>query len=459
MTPDVFPRARSSSAAPAAGAASQDVSALPGPPAPPWIGNARAFFTNPGAFFLRCYREYGPIFQTRLFGTRVVVMIGPEANRTILAGQRERFSHALGYQMVTEILGDGLLFQDGAVHQRNRTLMTPAFHAAGVQRYFEVMADLARAHVERWAHTGGGRMYDRFRHLTFEIAARLILGARGAMEVAELSRINDRLAKGAAAFVRIGLPWTTYGRGLAARDALHRYLREVIRERRSAPGDDALGLLIAARDADGSRLSDDELLDQAVILLFAGHETTTSMLTSLLLALEQHPDVRERLVDEQRRVVGDDDLTLEHVRHLNVLDLVLKEVERLWPPVSICQRGVMAEVEFGGYRLPPGTIVSYSPYASHRLPEVFRDPERFDPERFAPPREEHKASPYRLIGFGGGPRLCLGQAFSQLEMKVVASLLLRGYRWRLADVPPRFAYVPTLHPRSGLPAEIRPATA
>jgi cytochrome P450 len=458
MTPEVSRTARPSSATPAAAAPPRDAAALPGPPALPAIGHARAFFDNPGAFFLRCYQAYGPVFQTRLFGVRVVVMIGPEANRTILAGQRECFSHALGYQMVTEILGDGLLFQDGAVHQRNRTLMTPAFHAAGVQRYFEVMRELAQAHVDRWAHAGEGAMYDRFRHLTFEIAARLILGARGAVEVAELSRLNDRLAKGAAAFLRVRLAWTRYGRGLAARDTLHRYLRGVIRERQQVPGDDALGLLVAARDVDGSRLSEDELLDQAVLLLFAGHETTTSMLTSLLLALDRHPDIRERLVAEHRRVVGDDDLTLEHVRQLGMLDLVLKEVERLWPPVSICQRGVVTEVEFGGYRLPPGTIVSYSPYASHRLPEVFRDPERFDPERFAPPREEHKVSPYRLIGFGGGPRLCLGQAFSQLEMKIVAALLLGRYRWRLAAVPPRFAYVPTLYPRSGLPAEIRPAT-
>jgi cytochrome P450 len=443
-------------AAPASRSTPRSVRDLPGPAALPWMGSPRAFLTHPGGFYLRNFHRFGPIFRTRLFGMPIVAMIGPEANRMILADRRECFSHAQGYQMVTEILGDGLLFQDGGVHRRNRTLMTPAFHGAGVQRYFAVMAELAKAHLGRWATEGPAPMYERFRHITFEVAARLILGARGDVEIAALSRLNDLLGKGVTAFLRVGVPWTTYGKGLRARDELHTYLRGVIRERRIEPGDDALGLLIAARDEHGEALDDDELLNQAVILLFAGHETTTSMLTSLLFVLDSQPDVHRRLIDEQRHIVGDAELTLEHVKRLVYLDLVLKEVERLYPPVSICQRGVVTDVEFDGVHLPAGTIVSYSPYATHRLPAVFRDPERFDPTRFAPPREEHRTAPYSLVGFGGGPRLCIGQAFAQMEMKIVAALLLGRYRWRLLDVAPRFSWVPTLHPRSGLPAEVRP---
>jgi cytochrome P450 len=192
--------------------------------------------------------------------------------------------------------------------------------------------------------------------------------------------------------------------------------------------------------------------------MFAGHETTTSMLTSLLIALRDHPALQPRLLAEQRRVVGSGELTSEHLKQFCDLDLVLKEIERLWPPVSLCQRGVTAAVEFGGYVLPPGTLVIYSPWVTHRLPEIFRDADRFDPDRFAPPREEHRVTPYGLVGFGGGPRLCIGQAFAQLEMKVVASVLLRGYTWDIDPGAPRLRYVPTLHPRDGLPAVIRPAS-
>jgi retinoid hydroxylase len=421
------------------------------------VGAPWAVLTHPGAYLLEGWRRHGPVFRFRLLGMNMVALIGADANRLVLVDARERFSHAAGYAMVREILGDGLLFQDGAVHRRNRTLMTPAFHQRGVQAYFDVMRERAEEHLGRWVAEGPGPMYERFRRLTFDVMARLVLGVEAETELGRLGALNDRLAKGSAAFLRVGWRWTTYGRGLEARDALRAYLRGVIRARRDAPGGDALGLLMAARDEAGGALDEDELLEQAVILMFAGHETTTSMLTSLLGALAAHPEVHARLVAEHRRVVGDGPLRLEHVRELHELDLVLKEVERLWPPISLCQRGVVEEVEFGGHRLPPGTLVVYSPWATHRLPSLFRDPERFDPDRFAPPREEHRAHPYALVGFGGGPRLCIGQAFALLEMKVVAALLLGRHRWELAPGDPRLVWVPTLHPRSGLPGVVRSA--
>lgn len=427
---------------------------LPSPAGLPLLGHVREVLAHPGRFLLDSYRRLGPIFRIRLFGMMVVPMLGAEANRLILATARERFSHAMGYAMTRKVLGDGLLFQDGDVHKRNRTLMTPAFHARGVQQYFSTIAALARRHVEGWSREGEGPMYERFRRLTFEIAARLILGCDGDVALERVSAMNDRLAKGSAAFLRVGLPWTTYGRGLRARDELRATLRGIVRGRRLSPGTDALGLLVSARDESGEALSEDELVEQAVILLFAGHETTTSMLTSLLLVLRDHPETLDALRAEQRAVVGDADLSLEHLRSFELLDRVLKEVERLYPPISLCQRGVVGEVEFAGVRLPHGTMIIYSPWVTHRLPELFRDPDRFDPDRFAPPREEHK-TPYALVGFGGGPRLCIGLAFAQLEMKVVLSTLLRRFDWRLRGGDPGLVYVPTLHPRNGLPGAVQ----
>ena len=423
----------------------------------PWLGQPWAFLSHPGEYLLRGYRQHGPVFRTRLFGMSLVAAIGPEANRRLLVTHREHFSHAQGYAMVRKVLGDGLLFQDGAVHARNRALMTPAFHQRAVHSYFDLMQATAEAHVARWAREPRAPMYERFRQLTFEIMARLVLGLEGDLRLAELGALNDRLAKGSAAFLRVGLPWTTYGQGLRARDALRAYLRTVIATRRDAPGDDALGLLLAARDDDGAALDEAELLDQAVILMFAGHETTTSLLTSFTLALRDHPAVAAELGAEQRRVVGDGPLRVDQLRDLVRLDATLKEVERLTPPISLCQRGVVAAVDVGGYRLPPGTMVLYSPYATHRLPEVYRDPGRFDPDRFLPPREEHKATPYALIGFGGGPRLCIGLAFAQLEAKIVASLLLRRYRLALDPGPTPLRWVPTLHPLDGLPGTVTTA--
>ena len=217
----------------------------------PWLGQPWAFLSHPGEYLLRGYRQHGPVFRTRLFGMNLVALLGPEANRQLLTTHRECFSHALGYAMVRKVLGDGLLFQDGAVHARNRTLMMPAFHQRAVHSYFELMQETAAAHAARWAGEARAPMYERFRQLTFEIMARLVLGLRGDLRLAELGALNDRLAKGSAAFLRVGWRWTTYGKGLLARDALRAYLRTVVAERRdAAPGDDALGLLMAARDED-----------------------------------------------------------------------------------------------------------------------------------------------------------------------------------------------------------------
>jgi cytochrome P450 len=437
--------------------AARPISAMPALATLPWLGQPWAFLSHPGAYLLRGYQQHGPVFRTRLFGMELVALLGPEANRCLLATHREHFSHAMGYAMVRKVLGDGLLFQDGALHARNRALMTPAFHQRAVQSYFDVMHDTAAAHLARWTRAGQGSLYERFRQLTFEIMARLILGLEGDLRLAELGALNDRLAKGSAAFLRVGWRWTTYGRGLRARDELRAYLRRAIAARRDAPGEDALGLLIAARDDQGAALAEEELLDQAVILMFAGHETTTSLLTSFLMMLRDHPAVAAALLEEQRTVVGDGPLRVDHLRALVRLDAALKEVERLFPPISLGQRGVARAVDVAGYHLPAGTMVIYSPYVTHRLPQVYRDPERVDPDRFLPPREEHKATPYALVGFGGGPRLCLGLAFAQLEAKIVASLLLRRARWRLAPGPTPLRWVPTLHPLDGLPGTITAA--
>ena len=143
------------------------VDELPSPRGLPLLGHVREVLRHPGRFLLDGYFAYGPIFRFRVFGIEIVAMLGADANRLILAGARECFSHAEGYAMTRAVLGDGLLFQDGEVHRRNRTLMTPAFHAKGVQRYFDTMSDLAREHLARWAGEGEAPMYERFRRLTF----------------------------------------------------------------------------------------------------------------------------------------------------------------------------------------------------------------------------------------------------------------------------------------------------
>ncbi len=144
--------------------------------------------------------------------------------------------------------------------------------------------------------------------------------------------------------------------------------------------------------------------------------------------MNQHPDYAERVLDEQATILGTKaDPDLEDIKRLKVLDNALSEAERLYPPVANGPRGVVEDFVFNGYHVPEGTLAFYSIVASHMLPDLFANPTAFDPDRFASPCEEHKKHPYALVGFGGGPRICIGINFAQVEIKAMVSHILRNY--------------------------------
>ena len=166
-----------------------------------------------------------------------------------------------------------------------------------------------------------------------------------------------------------------------------------------------------------------------MILLVAGHETTTTLGAWVLYLLATMPGHRAQIGEEVKSVMEGTGgaLTMDAVRSMKKLDNFVRETGRLYPPVMNVPRGVVEEFEFNGYRVPAGSQVRLALGASHRLPTVFAEPERFDPDRFAPPREEDKKQPYSLVTFGGGPRVCIGQHFAHVETKVLAAHVLQNY--------------------------------
>jgi cytochrome P450 len=233
---------------------------------------------------------------------------------------------------------------------------------------------------------------------------------------------------------------------------------EIARRRREGTGEarDILGMLLAARDEDGSQLSDDEVRHQAMTLMFAGHDTSTSTISFLLYELARHPHVLARLYAEQDEVLRGAPPTAEQVmRSLPELDMALDETLRLYPPAWVGPRRAVDDYEFAGQRVAGGTYVAYSSWASHRLPEVFPEPEAFLPERFAP-EAKAKLPKGAYVPFGGGSRTCIGMRFGQMEIKVVISMLLQ--RFRLELLPGRtmrIRQMPTLSPRDGLEMTVR----
>jgi len=254
-----------------------------------------------------------------------------------------------------------------------------------------------------------------------------------------------------------GSPWS---RLIAARAVLDRIVYEEIGRRRAAPDSgrrDILSLLVGARGEHGERFTDTEIRDQVMTLMFAGHDTSTSTVTFALWELAHHPDALARLCEEQDRVLGGTPPTIDQMeKELPYLDMVVDEVLRLYPPAWIGPRRAVRDFEWGGYQVPKGAYVNYCSWASHRLPEVFPEPEAFVPERFT--RERKAALPRgAYVPFGGGKRVCIGKRFGLIEVKLVTTMLLQ--RLRADALPGRTMTVrqmPTLSPLDGLKMRLGP---
>jgi cytochrome P450 len=254
-----------------------------------------------------------------------------------------------------------------------------------------------------------------------------------------------------------GSPWRKL---VSSRKVLDEIVFGEIARRRAHPDpgrSDILSLLVGAQGADGEEFTDTEIRDQVMTLMFAGHDTSTSTLTFMLHELARHPEVTRRLHQEQGEVLGGESPTAQQLeKEMPYLDMVLDEVLRLYPPAWIGPRRAVREFEFGGYTVPKDAYVNYCSWASHRLPEVFPQPEAFIPERFT--RERKAAMPRgAYVPFGGGSRICIGKRFGQTEVKLVATKLLQ--RLQVESLPGRtitIRQMPTLSPKDGLRMRILP---
>ncbi|MBE9128244.1 MULTISPECIES: cytochrome P450 [unclassified Coleofasciculus] len=426
---------------------------LPLPPGTfglPGIGETLGFLFDPD-FAIKRQRKYGSIFKTNILGRPTVVMVGADANRFILSSDMDCFSWREGWpDTFKELLGESLFVQEGEEHRRNRKLLMPAFHGKALANYLETMDSLIHDYLKKWEHLGTFTWFSELKQMTFEIASILLVGSKPGENIAQLSQWFAQLTSGLFA-VPLRWRWTTYGKALAARNQLLAYIEQAVRKRQQEPAQDALGLLVQSQDEEGNALSMNELKAQTLLLLFAGHETTTSMLTSLAMALAQHPDVLAKARAEQQQFATEGAITFEQLKQMPYLEQILREVERLYPPIAGGFRGVVKSFEYQGYHVPAGWQVLYRIQGTHQDSEVYTNPKQFDPDRFSPERAEHKQQEFSLVGFGGGPRICLGLAFAQMEMKIFAAHLLRHYHWEL--LPKQnltMDAIPTLHPRSGL---------
>jgi cytochrome P450 len=430
----------------------------------PSIARTERMRRDPLSVLLPAYEEHGPVFALRIFHSIQVFMLGPEANRFVLVTDRQKFRWRDGsLGDLIPLIGDGLLTTDGEYHDRAREIMVPVFHRQRISATAEVMSDEAERAMAGWRAGELVDLYDWTRHVAMRVALRALFGLdpdRAGVDVAATFESGLSFYEREYFLQVVRGPGSPFARLRRVRRTLDRIiLGEIARRRQTGElGEDILGLLLEAEDGEGMRFTDAQVRDQVLTLLFAGHDTTTSTVAFLFYELARSPEWAERLAAERSTVVGDRPASAEQLfGELPELGMAVDETLRLYPPAWIGPRRAAEDFEFGGYQIPAGLPVSYSSWASHRLPEVFPDPHSFRPERFAP-EERAKLPKGAYVPFGGGPRICIGMRFGELEVRAIAAAILRSFRLELEPGPQmRVRQMPTLSPRGGLPVRIRPA--
>jgi cytochrome P450 len=393
-------------------------------------------------------------------GKLIVFVNDPEWINEILINQAGSFVKERTLRRMKILLGEGLITSDDPIHMRQRRIAAPAFHRQRIAGYAGQMVTNAVTLRDSWSDGEELDISAAMMRLSLQIIARTLFDQEVTPEVLSVAdEVNTimGLYNFLVAFPKLEsvLHWPIPGvmqfrRSRARLDAI---VQRMIADRRALTRDelerrnDLMSMLIAAQDEDASRMTDEQVRDEAMTIFLAGYETVANSLAWTWYLLSQNPGARERMVREVDDVLGGRAATLEDLPSLRYTEMVFAESMRLYPPAWAMGRAATRAVQLGEYRLPPGTHIFFSQYVIHRSPEYWAEPLEFRPERHTP---EAKAARPRFVyfPFGGGRRQCIGESFAWMEG--VLALATIAQRWRMEFVP-RFPVVPqakiTLRPK------------
>jgi cytochrome P450 len=402
----------------------------------------RPAFNDPLRFLLDL-SAYGDVVTVRR--DKTFLINSPDDIKRVL--QDNHFNYQKGERYIRALeplFGRGLITSEGDLWRRQRRQIQPAFHRTHHHDYANAIVGTTSERLARWreaARTGSPLdLRTDMTELTLAVLMKTIFGRSSGADIEEVGQAfltahHDMNL--AAVFMPVRLPkWiptprrARFARAIRTIDS---FITRLVDERKrgAQTSDDFLSLLMAARDDEtGAAMSPQQLRDEIITMLAAGHDTVTEALTWTLYLVAEHREVEERVHDEATRVLGTRDPVVDDVKALAYIGYVVEEAMRLFPPAWGMMRTAIAADVLGGFAIPPGARVVISPYVVHRSPALWPDPERFLPDRFAP---EHAAGRHRFayFPFGAGPRQCVGAQFAMLEVPLVAAMLWREFTIRL----------------------------
>lgn len=400
----------------------------------------RSFEKNFLTSTLQWFRRYGDVVYMDAMGRQLYFLRHPNHIHEVVLGQAAKLHKSVDYKDpevgLASFLGNGLLTSDGDYWRRQRKLVQPAFHTQRIQAYAGTMVDYALRMLANWQD---GRIVDidtAMAELTMKIVAKSLFDADVSADVTRVANAIDVLQTLATepSLLPSWIPTPRQRRKRQALADLDEIVYGFIRDWRAKEEDkgDLLSMLMLATDEeDGTGMSDKQTRDELVTLLLAGHETTANAMNWTFYLLDQHPDVEAKLHQELDAVLGGRPPQLDDLAALAYTEMVVKESMRLYPPAWSFGRQAIEPVEIGGYTVPIGAELHVISYATHRDERWFEQPERFWPQRFSQENEPNIPK-YAYIPFGGGARICIGNAFAMMEARLLLATIAQRYRLRLA---------------------------
>lgn len=414
---------------------------------PKIIQTLRAILT-PVSFLEEVQQEHGDIFLSDLQNLPTQVVISNvQAIQELLTADSKLFDTGSGNDIIQPLVGaNSVILLDGDRHIQQRKLLMPPFHGERMRAYGQLICDIANQVTHEW--TVGKTFVARpsMQDISLQVILRAVFGLKEGNRYQQIKQILTEMldtfnSPVSAVFLffkslqRDLGAWSPWGKFLRRRKQLDELIYQEIHERRQQTefqGEDILSLLLSARDENGESMTDVELRDELMTMLFAGHETTAIALAWALYWIHYLPEVRDKLLQELKSIdiVNTDPTVIAQLPYLNA---ICSETLRIYPVAFFSLPRILKQpMQFMGYDLPKGMMLSICIYLTHHRPDIYPEPEKFKPERFL----ERQFSPYEFLPFGGSNRRCIGAAFALFEMKLVLATILSHYSLELMEKAP-----------------------
>jgi cytochrome P450 len=430
----------------------------PGPTNRGIIGNFPLGSTDPLGLYTQWARQYGDIFYYRVFSRHIYFLNNPDLIEHVLVTNYQSFIKGEALQFNRRIFGNGLLTNDGDSWRQQRHLIQPAFHRERIESYGDTIVAYTERMIAAW-HDGDVRdIHLDMMRLALEIVAKALFNV-------EIAGDRERIAGALNTFIELGsrgrmllppvlrlLPTADNLRYRRAARQLDDIVYGLIHQRRSNGqiADDLLSGLLQAQGKSGGAMSDEQLRDEVMTLLLAGHETTAVSLSWTWYLLALYPEVEKKLWSELRAVLNGRSPCVQNLPRLLYTERVVKEAMRLYPPAWAIVRNSLKDCDIGGYRVPTGATVMMSQWVMHRDPRYYDQPEQFNPDRWLDGHAKG-SSKFIYFPFGGGPRTCIGASFAVMEAVLVLAAIAQKYHVRIApDFPVEPLLTITLRPKHGI---------